>query len=143
MKTWNHFGAFAALLMLLVSSTSVRAQGGVEELHTNSLTAMNEARRLGMPEGAAKWNEALALLSQATKTYDGRAMQLFGPRFGWFWYHKGFCELKLKKYEAAAASFKHCYEKYPNNQSGDNVNAFRNKALLKAGEVRARNGGLR
>ena len=59
MKNWNYTGALIALLLFFVSPTSVRAQGGVEELHANSLTAMNEARRLGMPEGAAKWNEAL------------------------------------------------------------------------------------
>ena len=56
MKHWNYSGALVALLMLFVSQTSLRAQGGVEELHSNALTAMNAARRLGMPEGAAKWN---------------------------------------------------------------------------------------
>lgn len=135
MKNWNRFGALAALLMLLVSSTSVRAQGGVEELHTNALTAMTEARRLGMPAGAAKWNEALNILRQATKTYGSRGMSLFGPRFGWFYYHQGFCELKLKKYEAAIASFKTCYEKYPNKGTSDNANTYHKKSLLKWGEA--------
>lgn len=134
MKYWNYSGALFALLLMFASSTSLRAQGGVEELHSNSLTAMNEARRLGMPEGAAKWNEALGLLSQATKTFDGRAMQLYGPKFGWFWYHKGFCELKLNKYEDAMASFKHCYEKYP-NKDGAFENNYHKKSLLKWGEA--------
>ncbi|MGJ8726045.1 MAG: tetratricopeptide repeat protein [Roseibacillus sp.] len=135
MKNWNHPGALIALLLLFVSSTSVRAQGGVEQLHSNSLTAMNEARRLGMPEGAAKWNEALNLLRQATKTFDARAPKLFGPKFGWFWYHQGFCELKLNKYEDAAKSFQACYDKYPNNQGAENVNTYHKKSLLKWGEA--------
>ena len=134
MKHWNYSGALVALLMLFVSQTSLRAQGGVEELHSNALTAMNEARRLGMPEGAAKWNEALNLLRQATDTFDGRAMSLFGPKFGWFWYHRGFCELKLKKFEEATKSFKHCYEKYPNKQGSENINTYHKKSLLKWGE---------
>ena len=133
MNNWKKPGVLLALLLFACTS-SLRAQGGVEVLHSNSLTAMNEAKRLGMPEGAAKWNEALGYLSEATKTYDARAMNLFGPRFGWFWYHKGFCELKLNKYEAAAASFKHCYEKYPNTQDGSNTNIYRTKSLLKWGE---------
>lgn len=135
MKNWNHPGALIALLLLLVSSTSVRAQGGVEKIHSNALTAMNEARSLGMPEGAAKWNEALTLLRQATKTFDGRAMQLFGPKFGWFWYHQGFCELKLNKYEEAAKSFQTCYDKYPNKQGAENINTYHKKSLLKWGEA--------
>ena len=135
MKNWNHLGAFLALLLLFVSSNSLRAQGGVEELQSNALTAMNEARRLGQPAGAAKWNEALGILRQATKTFDARAQALFGPRFGWFWYHQGFCELKLKKFEEAAASFKHCYEKYPNKQGAENVNTYHKRSLLKWGEA--------
>jgi tetratricopeptide (TPR) repeat protein len=135
MKHWNSPATLVALLILFFSQTPLRAQGGVEALHTNSLTAMNEARRLGMPEGAAKWNEALNLLRQATDTFDGRAMQLFGPKFGWFWYHRGFCELKLNKFEEAASSFKNCYEKYPNKQGAENVNTYHKKALLKWGEA--------
>lgn len=135
MKHWNYSGALIALLMLFVSSNSLRAQGGVEALHSNALTAMNEARRLGMPEGAAKWNEALNYLRQATDTFDGRAMQLFGPKFGWFWYHRGFCELKLNKYQAAAKSFQKCYEKYPNKQGSENINTYHKRALLKWGEA--------
>lgn len=136
MNHWKQPGAlFALFLLFFTSAAPLRAQGGVEELHSNALTAMNEAKRLGMPEGAAKWNEALGYLRQATKTFDGRAMNLFGPRFGWFWYHKGFCELKLNKYEEAIKSFEACYKKYPNNQDGSNVNTYHKRALLKWGEA--------
>ncbi|MBK1832568.1 tetratricopeptide repeat protein [Roseibacillus ishigakijimensis] len=131
----HYSGALLALFLLFVSPTSAPAQGGVQALHSNSLTAMTEARRLGMPEGAAKWNEALGYLVQATDTFDGRAMQLFGPQFGWFWYHRGFCELKLNKFEEAANSFKNCYEKYPNKPDAQSVNTYHIRALLKWGEA--------
>ena len=135
MKNWNHPGALIALLLLFVTSTSVRAQSGIEEAHSNALTAMQEARRLGKPEGDAKWSEALAILQNATKTYDARAMELFGPKFGWFWYHQGFCELKLNKFSEAAESFKTCYEKYGNKQGSENTNSYHKKSLLKWAEA--------
>lgn len=134
MKNWTHPRALVALLMLFVSSTSLRAQGGVQDLQTNALTAMKEAHRLGLPEGAAKWNEALGFLNEATTKFDARAKQLFGPKFGWFWYNKGFCELKLNKHEDALNSFKTCYEKYPNTQGAESVNTYHKKSLLKWGQ---------
>ncbi len=54
---------------------SVPAQA-VREFNTNAITAMK----------AEKWAEAHAILKKATELYDGRAMTLFGPRFGSFWY---------------------------------------------------------
>ena len=53
------------------------AQGGVDTAWSNSLTAMK----------AKKWAEAHAILAKAVATYDARAKTLFGPKFGWFWYH--------------------------------------------------------
>ena len=124
-----------ALLMLLASPASLRAQGGVQELQTNALTAMNAAHRMGMPAGAAKWNEALGFLKEATSKFDGRAQQLYGPKFGWFWYNQGFCEFKLAKHADAMKSFKTCYEKYPNKDGADSSNIYHKKALLKWGQA--------
>ncbi|MCK5806690.1 MAG: tetratricopeptide repeat protein, partial [Lentisphaeria bacterium] len=76
--------------------------------------------------------------------YDSRALTLFGAKFGWFWYHKGYCELKLQKYEEATKSFEACYKKYPNgaavpgddpNDSNITFNHYHKKALLKWGEA--------
>ena len=88
------------VLLALVSAPEVSGQG-IDVAWSNSLTSMR----------AKKWAEAHAVLSKACRTFDGRAMQLFGPKFGWFWYHKGYCELKLKKWDDAMESFKKCYTK--------------------------------
>lgn len=135
MKIWKPTGAILALLLLCLTPT-LRAQGGVGELNSNAVTAMTEARRLGMPDGAAKWNEALGYLKEATNTFDGRALQLYGPKFGWFWYFRGTCELKLGKFDDAIKSFKVCHQKYHNDDSdGSNINIYANKSLLKWGEA--------
>ena len=110
------------------------AQGGVETAWANSLTAMK----------AQEWAKAHAILAKAVAQYDGRAKTLFGPRFGWFWYHKGYCELKLGQWEEAMASFKACYTKYPNKNAGGagldaatqgSFNFYHKKALLKWGDA--------
>ena len=93
-----------ALCATLCLPEKALAQGGVEAAWANSLTAMK----------AKEWAKAHAILAKAVAQYDGRAKTLFGPRFGWFWYHKGYCELKLRQWEAAMESFKACYTKYPN-----------------------------
>ena len=59
-----------------------------------------------------KWQQAHQVLQKCIDQFDQRAKALYGPKFGWFWYHKGYCELKLKRWEDAMASFKVCYEKY-------------------------------
>ncbi len=88
---------------------------------------------------ASKWQEAHTLLSTATSKFDGRALAIFGPRFGWFWYQKGYCELKLRQFDEAAASFKICYEKYKNRAPKEgqrpSVNLFNKKALLMWGHA--------
>ena len=120
-------------LFALVSVPKLSAQG-IDVAWANSLTAMR----------ADKWAEAHQILSKAVAQFDGRGMQLFGPKFGWFWYHKGFCELKLKKWEAAMESFKKCYTKYPNKNAGGagldpaaqgSFNFYHKKSLLKWGDA--------
>ena len=110
------------------------AQGSIDTAWSNSLTAMR----------AKKWAEAHAILAKAVAQYDGRAPTLFGPKFGWFWYHKGYCELKLQQWEAAMESFKMCYTKYPNKNAGGagldpaaqgSFNHYHKKSLLKWGDA--------
>ena len=82
---------------------------------------------------AAKWDEALGLLKTCTDRFDKNAMMLYGPQFGVTWYRKGYCELKLMKWEDAAKSFETCYRKYPNDSAqaqGADGNIFNKRALL-------------
>lgn len=81
---------------------------------------------------AGNWAEAQATFKKATDLYDGRALTLFGPRFGVFWYNRGFSELRLGMYADAMKSFEKCYIKYANKKSGDkkNINVYEKKALL-------------
>ena len=123
------------LLTVLLTTTPAKAQGSIEELWSKSLSAMN----------AGEWAKAHSFLDKAVKTYDRRAKTLFGPKFGWFWYHKGYCELKLRRFGEAMESFGTCYKKYPNdnnnaaNRTGaeNNVsyNLYHKKSLLKWGEA--------
>ena len=86
---------------------------------------------------AGNWERALAITERVVKQYESRAKVLWGAKFGWYWYQKGVCELKLERWDAAADSFQHCYEKYPNPPgivgaapAGEqSVNTFRNAAL--------------
>lgn len=121
------------LLLCCIFSAPLKGQQ-IDELHTNSLTLMNEK----------KWAEAHQLLDKAVKIYDKRAMTLFGPRFGWFWYHKGYCELKMRKFDDAIKSFETCYKKYPSiaqkadadpNAKKLGFNLYHKRALLKWGEA--------
>jgi tetratricopeptide (TPR) repeat protein len=121
------------LLLSVLLSAPLPAQT-IDVLWTNSLTAMN----------AGEWSKAHALLSKAVAQYDKRAPMLFGPKFGWFWYHKGYCELKVKEYEMAMKSFEACYKKYPNGASGPDkagdaknisFNLYHKRSLLKWGEA--------
>jgi len=108
------FGAFCA---------PVKGQA-IANLHAESLTEMK----------AGNWPAAYALLVRATDNFDGRALQLFGPRFGWFWYHRGYAEIKLGKFEDAMKSFEVCYSKYKNvaPKEGDapSLNLYNKQALL-------------
>ncbi len=83
------------------------------------------------------WNAAYKVFANATEKMDKNAMVLYGPKFGYFWYHKGYCELKLKKYSEAAESFEVCYSRYANKPDtpSDRRNFYHIKALLKWGDA--------
>lgn len=116
------------LLILCALCAPVQAQA-IAERHKEALDFMK----------TGKWAEAHDVLARTTTTYDGRALQLFGPRFGWFWYHRGFCEIKLGLFEDAMKSFDQCYTKYKNvkpkkGQASSN-NLYHKKALLMWGRA--------
>ena len=119
------------VMMLLVFGAllaPVQAQK-LDDLSSQSLTAMR----------AGEWDKARALLKRATDAFDNRAPTLIGPRFGWFWYHQGYCELKLRLFDEAAKSFEKCYKKYPNKSGVDDkaqsVNLYHTKSLLMWGHA--------
>ena len=80
----------------------------------------------------AQWQEALKLLTTCTDRFDKNAMTLYGPQFGVTWYRKGYCELKLQQWDAAAKSFETCYRKYSNKAAGaeSGGNIYNKRALL-------------
>ncbi|MGE9267655.1 MAG: tetratricopeptide repeat protein [Verrucomicrobiales bacterium] len=116
----------------MFSSFTAGAQENAQDYQTQALTAMK----------AGNWEEAEALLQAAVKAYDAQAPTIFGPKFGWFWYHLGFCQLKLQKYPEAMKSFQTCYDKYPNNVGAEagagknqSTNFYHKMALLKWGDA--------
>ncbi len=114
-----------AMLLLIFGAFCAPVQGqAIQQMHADSLTEMK----------AGNWAAAYAILVRATDNFDGRALQLFGPRFGWFWYHRAYAEIKLAKYADAMKSCEKCYTKYKNTapKEGDapSLNIYNKRALL-------------
>lgn len=114
-------GLYGFLLLALSMIAPLQGQA-VRDFQNKGVAAMR----------AGKWGEARAIWKKATDIYDGRALTLFGPRFGTFWYNRGFCELRLGMYQDAMKSFEKCYKKYPSGKGAKkgNVNVYQQKALL-------------
>ena len=112
---------FGFLMMALCLIAPLHGQA-VREAQTNGITAMRNG----------EWAKAQGIWKQATDSFDGRALTLFGPKFGSFWYNRGFCELRLGMFSDAMNSFKVCYEKYRNGKGGENesINLYHKKCLL-------------
>ncbi len=86
---------------------------------------------------AEKWEDALAAITIAEERF-GKAGQLmaYGPQFGAVHFHKGTCEMKLKRWTDAMRSFEICYRDFPNTANAtDTGNVFQKMALLKWGEA--------
>jgi tetratricopeptide (TPR) repeat protein len=131
---------------IMNSITSIRRSFGIVLLALCAFCAPVQAQALADMNKAAidhmkagEWAEAQAVLAKATDTYDGRALQLFGPRFGWFWYYRGYCEVKLKMYDDAIKSFDKCYTKYknvaPKEGEAPSNNMYNKKSLLMWGHA--------
>lgn len=121
----------------LFSKTKTLIVGLILTTTTLASAQLREQEEVVTAVAAGNWKEALAITSRVVERYDSRAKVLWGPKFGWYWYQKGLCEIKLERWKAAASSFQHCYDRYPNPQGGlgaapareQNVNAFRVAAL--------------
>lgn len=77
-----------------------------------------------------------AALDELTTFVEGKenaaALDRFGPKYGWFWYHKGYCEARLDLHEKAAGSFATCYTDFPNSPDAKNKNTFHTYSLYKS-----------
>lgn len=93
-----------------------------------------------MDEGRAAmdkkdWQQALELHTQAVTRFGQEdPLREFGAQFGVVFYHKGVCEMKLKRWPEAMRSFETCYRGYPNTGK-DPGNPFHLLALCKWGEA--------
>ena len=79
---------------------------------------------------AKQWQKALQFNEQAIKDEGDGALERWGPMFGTIYYRKGLCEMKLKKWDAAANSFQKCYRDFPNKPDAMNENEFAKRALF-------------
>jgi tetratricopeptide (TPR) repeat protein len=102
---------------------------------TVELESLIEKSRGAMKE--SRWEQALDFYNQAVTRYGHQdPLRLFGPQFGAIYFHKGTCEMKLKKWPEAMQSFEICYRDYPNTGVPPNrSNPFQKLALLKWGEA--------
>lgn len=96
-----------------------------------------------------KWERAQGILAKIIETYEPRAKQIYGGKFGVLFYNKGRCELKiagkLKRaggeanltkattyYEMAKESFGKSYD-YPTDANGQNI--YHKKSILYKGQA--------
>ncbi len=115
----------AAAISIVCSATAYAQIGDLGALVDKGLAAME----------AGQWEEALALHTEAVERFSNNALTLHGPRFGVIYYRKGFCELRLRKWEDAIKSFEVCYRDFPNDAAAGGGNVFEKMALLRWGEA--------
>jgi tetratricopeptide (TPR) repeat protein len=98
-----------------------------------NLETLVEKAQVAMKAG--RWKQALDFNTKAVENFgQDRPLQEFGAQFGAVFYHKGVCELKLKKWAEAMRSFETCYRDFPNTGK-DPGNPFQLLALCKWGEA--------
>ena len=90
---------FGIVLLALCGFCATGKGAAIQDMNADALKAMK----------SGKWAEAHQVLVKATNAFDARALQLYGPSFGWFWYHRGYCEIKLSMFDDAMKSFEKCY----------------------------------
>jgi len=117
-----------SILLVLLSLGAVNAQS-VQDAYQQSLEKMR----------ASDWQGGLDILSKFVDLKSNKkeaSLRKIGPRFGWFWYHRGFCESKLGKFDEAIQSYKVCYEDYPNDpKKPDSLNSYHTYSLYKWAEL--------
>lgn len=118
-------GICAAVLLLTIPAFS--REEPLEDLVERSRAAMKSSH----------WEKALEFNSRAVASYGkDNPLKTFGAQFGAIYYHKGVCEMKLKKWQEAITSFESCYRDFPNSgASSERANPYQKTALLKWGEA--------
>lgn len=116
----------ACALSLLCAGSVLSQELTLESLATASRAAMDEQA----------WERALVLNTEAvTRFGGGQPLREYGPQFGIIFYRKGLCEMKLKRWKEAMASFETCYRDFPNGKNvKDGGNIYQKLALLKWAE---------
>ena len=98
-----------------------------------TLESLIESSRVAMAR--ENWQQGLDLNTQAVARFgQEQPMRKYGAQFGVIHYHKGLCEMKLKRWQDAMRSFEICYRDFP-NEGANRSNQFQKMALLKWGEA--------
>jgi tetratricopeptide (TPR) repeat protein len=118
---------FCCVVPLVLSVAAVAQEEDLGSLVAKAHAAMT----------AQQWEDALALNTQAVERFGANnPLQAFGPQFGAIYFHKGTCEMKLKRWDEAMKSFEICYRDFPNpGPTAEGGNVFLKMALLKWGEA--------
>lgn len=138
--------SFKSLLLYFAVAVIALTETSSASNLNEQLTQANQAWK------ERKYEKCQALFERITSVYDGRAATLYGPKFGFMWYRKGICELKLANdakrknqldaaaqwFEKAATSFETCYKKYRNGAPGmpATTNVAHKAALQRWGEAK-------
>ncbi len=97
-----------------------------------TLESLVDGSKVAMKE--KNWEQALDFNTRAiTEFGSGEPLREYGPQFGIIYYHKGLCEMKLKRWKEAMASFETCYREFPNRGAAGG-NTYQKMALRKWAE---------
>lgn len=116
----------AGWISLLLIVPALSQEVALEALVEGSKTAIQ----------AENWEQALDFNNRAVAAYgQNHPLAHYGPQFGAVFFHKGLCEMKLKRWQDAMRSFETCYRDFPNPRPAKaNANPFEKRALLKWAE---------
>ncbi|HEX7260902.1 MAG TPA: tetratricopeptide repeat protein [Luteolibacter sp.] len=118
---------------LIIFLSAAMVWSGSALAQDESLETLAEKSQAAMK--AEQWQQALDLNTQAVSRYgQNEPFRKYGAQFGAVFYHKGICEMKLKRWQEAMRSFESCYRDFP-NEGADRGNLFQKLALLKWGEA--------
>jgi tetratricopeptide (TPR) repeat protein len=116
------------LLMLLVLLGQVmpvqRAHGVVDGSQLSGVAQAYAAAYQAFQH--ADYAKTHQVIDELLQTWGPRGLEVFGPRFGEFFFLKGLTFYKQEDYEAAIEMFQTCYEKYNNSllQSKPSTNPY-------------------
>ena len=112
-----------ALCSLWLSSRCALAQrdpeladAGPEKLELKAVNFMNKG----------KWEQAHALFQKIIRDWGNDDFFSNQPSFGTLFYNRGYCEMRLKRFAKAVASFRKCHEEFDNEIDDGEVAGIRN-----------------